>query len=139
MDKQLIEDLFVGNTFGPIRFEKVFSHSEPHPYMIGPRHVATAADHYGGMLGESAIEGAEKSGVTCYWQENGRGPKCQVPYDQHETTHVIMCNTDEGALVEDDWRNFADFIKGLFGDRSDVGIGFKPVMESELKRIGIWQ
>lgn len=37
----------------------------PHPYMIMPGHVAEAADHHGGMLGESAIESAEKRRVFC--------------------------------------------------------------------------
>ena len=51
--------------------------SIPHPYCITAEHVAIASDHYGGMLGERAIEGAERSGVTCGMRD------CNLPYDEH--------------------------------------------------------
>ena len=70
-----------GSTF---HTEKVTKVSLPHPYCITPRHVAYASDHCGGMLGESAIEGAERKGAKC-------GMKgCQLRYSQHETQVTLV-------------------------------------------------
>jgi len=55
----------------------------PHPYMITARHVAHASDHFGGMLGEAAIEDAEEHGIKCGIY------KGQLSYDQHEQAVLI--------------------------------------------------
>ncbi len=57
----------------------------PHPYMIGAKHVAHASDHFGGMLGEAAIEDGEKRGIRCAM----RG--CQLSYKQHEPALLVAC------------------------------------------------
>lgn len=72
-------------------------HSVPDPdcraqhfYTIGNQHVAWAADHFGGMLGEEAIADAEKNGIHCYHQEGyGRG-RCQLPYSEHKTVLTLF-------------------------------------------------
>lgn len=58
----------------------------PHLYCIGSRHVVHASDHFGGMLGEAAIESAEKAGVKC----GMRG--CTLSYKQHEKALLIACD-----------------------------------------------
>lgn len=60
----------------------------PHPYCIGPRHVTHAADHFGGMLSEAAIEGAERNGAKC---ETCKG---KLTYKQHEQAVLIGCKAD---------------------------------------------
>lgn len=55
----------------------------PHPYMIGARHVGWAADHHCGLLGEAAIEDAEKHGIHCATQG------CRLSYKEHETALLI--------------------------------------------------
>lgn len=51
----------------------------PHPYMVGPRHVAYASDKNGGMLTE---EVAEK--VPC------ATPGCNLPYSEHTSDKVVF-------------------------------------------------
>jgi hypothetical protein len=60
----------------------------PHPYMITERHVSMAADKFGGMLGEDAIELAEKVGARCGVQG------CHLKYHQHETGLLVFCKKD---------------------------------------------
>jgi hypothetical protein len=83
-----------------IEFEKEYSKSEngnfyivdsigvPHPYCIGSRHVAHAADHHMGMLDQYAIKSAEKLGIKC--QVRG----CNLSYEQHEQALLICCKKD---------------------------------------------
>lgn len=57
----------------------------PHPYMIGPKHVTHAADHFGGLLSKEAIEDGEKRGIHCaQWG-------CKLSYEKHETALLIGC------------------------------------------------
>jgi hypothetical protein len=65
------------------RIVGVRAHSDPHPYCIGTRHVAYAADHCGGRLNENAIERAEKDGAHC--GVSG----CYISYRDHKTTHAL--------------------------------------------------
>jgi hypothetical protein len=65
------------------RIVKVANHTTPHPFVIGPRHVAYASDHRGGILDEAAISA---SGVPC--QAHG----CRLPFEKHIT--------ETGAHVE---------------------------------------
>lgn len=74
----------------------------PHPYMIMPRHVAYAADHHGGILDMTAIEGAERAGAKCGicmdlsrqegfpilpWREHHKGLLIEV-YDDRELKDI---------------------------------------------------
>lgn len=60
----------------------------PHPYCITPKHVAVAADQFGGMLHAEAIEAAEKQGAHCGWGTRGY---CTLPYSRHEQALLIEC------------------------------------------------
>jgi hypothetical protein len=53
---------------------------DPHPYVIGTRHVAYASDRFGGLLGDAAIRSAEATGVKCAMKGG-----CSVSYDQHKS------------------------------------------------------
>lgn len=66
-------------------FEVVDTIPVPHPYMIMPRHIEIAADRFGGILGEAAIEAAEKRGVGCGIC------KGHLKYKEHETALLIEC------------------------------------------------
>lgn len=59
---------------------------QPHPYMIGPRHIHYASDHHGGMLSEYAIKEGEKKGkCSC------AHPRCNIPYEEHtKGDHVLF-------------------------------------------------
>ena len=61
----------------------------PHPYVVGPRHVAMASDKFGGRLSEDAIRATEEDGGSCYMGEGRWKNRCQIPYDKH--TSEIAC------------------------------------------------
>jgi hypothetical protein len=69
-------------------FEVIESIGVPHPYCITPKHVGVAADHHGGILGESAIEDAEKRGATCGIC------KGELSFKEHEQALLIDCKVD---------------------------------------------
>jgi len=52
---------------------------KPHPYMVGTRHVAYAANHCGGMLGREVCEK-----IPC------AQPGCGASYDNHVSDHVLF-------------------------------------------------
>lgn len=74
----------------------------PHPYCIGAKHVAHAADHHGGMLSQSAIESGERKGIVC---EICKG---KLTYAQHEQAILIGCRKDpnEGNEFEAELRAY---------------------------------
>ena len=98
-EKVMFEALPKPSEGSEFRLSRVVTYSDPHPYCIGPRHVAYAADHCGGMLSESAIEEAEKYGVKCA-MKLGRGHgRCGQSYRDHKSmpTAVIVLHNDHPA------------------------------------------
>lgn len=86
----------------------------PHPYMLGPRHITYTADNYGGRLDEKAILAGEKAGKC-----NCAQPKCNIPYEDHTSDNVAFLqllrngDNDEAniimkALVDDLGEAFVD-------------------------------
>lgn len=67
---------------------------QPHPFVIGPRHVAHASDHHGGILGESTMEA-----IPC--AERGCGKPLSA--HTHETALFLKvlrkCTNREAAAV----------------------------------------
>lgn len=69
-------------------FEIIDTVPTSHPYVIGPRHVAYAADHWSGMLSADAIRSGEKAiGLRCA----ARG--CRLTYDQHERALLVAVHS----------------------------------------------
>ena len=62
----------------------------PHLFMIGSKHVAHAADHFGGMLSEAAIESLEKKlgRPSCEY------PDCNLKHDEHEQALLVAVKSD---------------------------------------------
>ena len=52
---------------------------QPHPYMVGPRHISCAADHFGGILGQEVLDK-----IPC---ANGR---CHLKYNEHKCNTVAL-------------------------------------------------
>lgn len=72
----------------------------PHPYCITPKHVAHAADHFGGLLTAEAIENAENSGAACdicrtIKRDTGRPI---LPYNKHETFKTLFIKVPHSDL-----------------------------------------
>jgi hypothetical protein len=97
----------------------------PHPYCIGPKHVAHAADHFGGMLGKEAIRDAEKHGARC---DICKG---KLSYDAHETALLIACKAelkDESGTANPELHAFLLKCKPMC--EADKYAGFAFVKES---------
>lgn len=60
----------------------------PHPYTIGAKHVAHAADRHGGQLNTHAIESGEKIGITC------RYSGCKLSYAEHKQGLLVRCTRE---------------------------------------------
>lgn len=52
---------------------------KPHRFMIGPKHISYASDHYSGMLGNETLKK-----VPC------AHPRCQSSYEEH-THDTVLC------------------------------------------------
>lgn len=59
---------------------------EPHPYTVGPKHVADAADNHGGMMGEATLQK-----IRC------AHPKCTLPYEEHTADEVLFLQLTRDA------------------------------------------
>ena len=92
---------------------------KPHPFMIGPRHVGWAADHFFGMLSSDAIEDAEKHGITCAHRN------CQLKH--HEHTYDTVCFvrlTTETTQLNEAQRDELVKLKDLFAEENVKCDGF---------------
>lgn len=67
----------------------------PHPFTIGPDHVAHASDHFSGGLGEDAIRDLEKKRgkPSCYHYKD-KWNRCDLKYDEHEQAVRIKCKKE---------------------------------------------
>lgn len=74
------------------RLKKLDTVSIPHPYMITPRHVSWASDHWGGMLGKEAIRDAEKHGAECgiCRDKQHRDGSRILSIDEHESSLTLF-------------------------------------------------
>jgi hypothetical protein len=84
-----------GAVFSLQKVEKI---SMPHPYGIGTKHVAVAARSFGGMLGEAAIEQAEREGASCFiCQETARRGGRILKYSEHENAVTLFVKVPAGT------------------------------------------
>lgn len=72
---------------------------KPHPYVIGPKHIVYASDHFSGMLSEMCIKEGEAAG-KCKCAH----PGCKLSYDEHSCDRVAFLQlqrdgNDEEAKV----------------------------------------
>ena len=66
--------------------DKVVKVTYPHPFMITAKHVARAADQYGGMLGEECLRG------------QGCGMRdCNLRYEEHKTEVALTIVVPRGS------------------------------------------
>ncbi len=55
---------------------------DPHPFMLGPKHISFASDKYGGRLGDACIN--DKNFPTC------SHPGCNLRYQDHKSDRVLF-------------------------------------------------
>ena len=91
----------------------------PHPYCITPEHVAHAADNYGGMLGENAIESLEaKRGPCC-------GVKgCKLTYTEHEQALLVEVKDDRPLNEITELKEYLLSIKDMAEQDHFAGFAF---------------
>lgn len=104
----------------------------PHPYCIGPKHVEVAADQFGGMLGEAAIEAAERQGAKCCIC------KGKLKYAEHKRALLIDCKVDPDS--RDEFKEeLSDYLlksKPLAEADSFAGFAFKDSFSPRAKAVG---
>ena len=74
---------------------------KPHVYVIGPKHIAYASDHCGGILGK---ETCEKVGCA--------HPGCNTSYDEHTSETVMFIQLKKDCKNQE----INDFLKTMVED-----------------------
>lgn len=91
--------------------------SNPHPYVIGPKHVAWASDHHSGLLGREAIESGEKQGITC------QHPHCNLAYKEHKAEKALVVVLPNDAPEDlNSVEGLASFLCGIKAQMEEEGI-----------------
>ena len=65
----------------------------PHPFMLGPKHIGFCSDNYGGKLGDSCTN--DPRFPTC----SSRG--CQLSYQQHTSDHVCFLQAKKNCTLKE--------------------------------------
>lgn len=91
-----------------------------HMYTIGPKHVALAADSFGGMLGESALAEAHKRGIHCAHQYEYRAT-CQLPFSEHKTLLTLFIRVPRKKDLND-VPGLHAYLMGIKDLAAEVGI-----------------
>ena len=79
---------------------------DPHPFMIGPKHVAYASDNHSGMLGEATLKA-----VPCAMKG------CQLPHSEHKSDKVLFIK----ALVDKEPSKLRGLKKYLLSIKKELG------------------
>ena len=77
-------------------FQIVDTIAVPHPYCLTPKHIQEAADNFGGIMGEAAMQSADDKGIYCYTCRsiNKRHGDPILTFKQHELALLVACYAD---------------------------------------------
>ena len=89
----------------------------PHPYMIGPKHIAYANDHHFGILDEDTCKH-----VRC------AHPKCELSYDEHTSDRVCFLQLKRNA-TEEEGRAILKSVSDTLGNTIVDGFAFLETPE----------
>lgn len=93
----------------------------PHQYIVGPKHIAHAADHHGGMLGEETLKA-----VHCAY------PGCTASYEEHVSDKVAFLQLQRDGKDEEANTELKKIVDLMAADKVD---GFVMVETDEKYRI----
>jgi hypothetical protein len=106
------------------QFKVVDTIAVPHPYCITAKHVALAADEFGGMLSDAAIEEAERRGIHC--DICNRGTKRPVlTFAQHEKALLVEVNDRRELKDIPELKDYLLSIKDQATKEGYAGFAFK--------------
>lgn len=71
---------------------------KPHPFMIGPMHVAHAADHHSGILGEETLKA-----IPCAHKG------CDLSYKDHTYDRVLVLQLKK-TIKDTEARDFSYYV-----------------------------
>jgi len=91
---------------------------KPHPFMIGPAHVADAADHHGGMLGETTM-----NTIGCVWQDDRYDRRCGRLLREHTSDHVLFVKVTRDCANKEVARALFAIKEQMLADKLD-GVAF---------------
>lgn len=94
---------------------------DPHPFTIGPKHVAHAADNHGGRLGDATLEA-----VSC--AVSG----CNLSYTEHKSDKVCFLQLQRNATNDEANTILKELVDELGEDFVD---GFAFVETEEKYRV----
>lgn len=90
----------------------------PHPFMIGPKHVAHAADHHMGRLGEETCKL-----IPCAWKG------CTSSYEEHTSDNVCFLQLRRNA-TQDEANKIMVSLREHIGDQLVDGFAFVETEEN---------
>ena len=110
--KELLEE---GNIFEVLEIRG--ANHKPHQFMVGPKHVAHAYDHYSGLLGEETLKE-----VNCAY------PGCRLSYDEHTYDKVMFLQLKRNMTNQEASDEVKKIIPLLEGN-GIVGVSFVETKE----------
>jgi hypothetical protein len=82
-EKINIEEQIKAKIEGLFEFKSITNvNHNPHPFMIGSKHIEFCSENYGGMLGDSCIQ--DTRFPTC------SHPGCNLGYESHTSDKVLF-------------------------------------------------
>ena len=89
----------------------------PHPFTVGPKHIADASENHGGLLGEATLQK-----IQC------AHPNCKLSYEDHDSDKVLFLQLTRNA-TEHEANNELVKIKDLLKEHNVDGIAFVDTEE----------
>lgn len=120
-EKINIEEQIKAKIEGLFEFKSITNvNHNPHPFMIGSKHIKFCSENYGGMLGDSCIQ--DTRFPTC------SHPGCNLGYESHTSDKVLFLSLLKD-LAEDTAQSGLLSLKGILEADKIDGISFVETPE----------
>lgn len=120
-EKINIEEQIKAKIEGLFEFKSITNvNHNPHPFMIGSKHIMFCSENYGGILGDSCIQ--DKRFPTC------SHPGCNLGYESHTSDKVLFLSLLKD-LAEDTAQSCLLSLKGILEADKIDGISFVETPE----------
>lgn len=92
--QKLVDGYFIVKSITNVNYD-------PHPFMLGPKHIKFSSEKYSGILGNSCVN--DRNFPTC------SHPGCDLTYQDHKSDRVLMLSLAKDITNDDGNR----ILKGL--------------------------